>query len=351
MKERFILIGMLLLILGIAACNTSQTPAPAPVTVEVTKVGIANEQDNFSYSGTIEESETIPLSFSITGNAAKVLVAEGDPVKKGQLLAVIDDATYRNSYEMAAASLNRAEDAYKRFSQMYKNGNLPEIKYVEVQTGLQQAKAAAAIAKKNLDDCNLYATTDGIIGKRAIDPGMMATPNLTSITIVKIEKVFARASISENEISKIKRGQHARIRIGALESSMFDGIIEEIGVVADPLAHTYKIKIGIQNNDRKIKPGMVCNATIANTTDSRNLIVPGESVMVDETGHNFVYIIDAANNTAIRKSVKIGKLARNGIEIVHGLKENELVVTSGQHKLADRLPVHIAELHVRNQRK
>jgi membrane fusion protein (multidrug efflux system) len=342
---------MLLLIMGITACNTSKVSVPAPVTVEVKKIGIANEQDDFAYSGTIEESETIPLSFSIPGNAEKVLVAEGDQVRKGQLLAAIDDTIYRNSYEMAVASLTKAEDAYKRLSQMYKNGNLPEIKFVEVQTGLQQAKAAAIIAKKNLDDCNLYATTDGIVGKRTIDPGMVATPNLTSITIVKIDKVYARASVSENEISKIKKGQHACIRIGALESSMFNGIIEEIGVMADPLAHTYKIKIGIQNNDHKIKPGMVCNVTIANATDIRNLIIPGESVMVDEMGHNFVYVIDTANNTAVRKFVKIGKLAKNGIEIVNGLKENELVVTSGQHKLVDHLPVHITDLHVRNQRK
>jgi len=224
MKKQLIIISILLLILGIAACNASKVSVPAPVNVEVKKVGIANDQDDFAYSGTIEESGTIPLSFSIPGNAEKVLVAEGDPVKKGQLLASIDDTIYRNSYEMAVASLNKAEDAYKRLSQMYKNGNLPEIKYVEVQTGLQQAKAAATIAKKNLDDCNLYATTDEIIGKRAIDPGMMATPNLTSITIVKIEKVYARVSVSENEISEIKKGQHACIRIAAFATVSADMI-------------------------------------------------------------------------------------------------------------------------------
>ncbi|MGV8058640.1 MAG: efflux RND transporter periplasmic adaptor subunit [Smithellaceae bacterium] len=344
MKKRLIIISIFLLILGITACNTSKVSVPTPVTVEVKKVGIADEHDDFAYSGTIEEAETIPLSFSVLGNVSKVLVAEGDPVKKGQLLATVDNTTHRNSYEMALASLKKAEDAYKRLSQMYQNGNLPAIKYVEVQTGFQQARAAATIAKKNLDDCNLYATKAGIIGKRAIEPGMTATPNVTSITIVKIAKVYARVSISENEISMIKKGQRAHIKISALELSTFDGIVEEVGVMADPLAHTYKIKIGIQNANRKIKPGMVCNVTIANTSGIRNLIVPSEAVMVDETGKNFVYTVDATSNTAIRKFVKLGKLGNNGIEIVEGLEENELVVTSGQHKLVDHFPVHITNL-------
>jgi len=344
MKKQLVIISILLLILGITACNTSKVSVPAPVNVEVKKVGIANEHDDFAYSGTIEESETIPLSFSVLGNVAKVFVAEGDTVRKGQLLAALDNTTYTNSYEMVLASLKKAEDANKRFTQMYKNGNLPEIKYVEVQTGLQQAKTAVAIAKKNLGDCNLYATTAGIIGKRTIDPGMIATPNLTSITIVKIAKVYARVPVSENEISMIKKGQHAHIKIDALESSTFDGTVEEIGVMADPLAHTYKIKIGIQNTNRKIKPGMVCNVTIANTSDIRNLVIPSEAVMVDEAGKNFVYTVDPTNNTAIRKFVKLGKLGNNGIEIVDGLKENELAVTSGQHKLVDHSPVRITNL-------
>lgn len=116
MNKQLIIISILLLILGIIACNTSEVSVPAPVNVEVKKVGIANEHDDFAYSGTIEESETIPLSFSVLGNVAKVLVAEGDTVKKGQLLAALDNTIYKNSYDMILASLKKAEDASKRLT-------------------------------------------------------------------------------------------------------------------------------------------------------------------------------------------------------------------------------------------
>jgi membrane fusion protein, multidrug efflux system len=221
---------------------------------------------------------------------------------------------------------------------MHKNGNLSDIKYVEVETGLQQAKAAAAIAKKSLNDCNLYATTDGYIGKRSIDPGMTTIPNLTSITIVKINKVFARVAVSEGEISLIQKGQKANIKIGALGSTNYNGVVEEIGVVADPIVHTYKIKIGIENTNHAIKPGMICNATIESPSIARGVVVPSRAVMVDEAGRNFVYTV-SSQNKAMRKYVVTGDLLNSGIEVVEGLQVNEAVVVTGQHKLVDNASV------------
>ncbi|OGU65339.1 MAG: hypothetical protein A2X62_08070 [Stygiobacter sp. GWC2_38_9] len=289
----------------------------------------------------MEEAESIPLSFSVVGSVASVLVSEGDFVKKGQLLAVLNNETYKNVYEMSLASQKQAEDAYKRLLPMFKNGNLPEIKLVEVETGLQQAKSATLIAKKNLDDCNLYSPVDGIVGKRSIEPGMSAIPNYTSITLVKIEKVFARVPVSESEISSIKNGDKAKIKIGALNNSEFTGTVEEIGVMADPIAHTYKIKIGIVNTNRQIKPGMICNVTIYKnkTNEAAGLFIPSRAVLVDEQGDNFVYVVD--NNKAVRKYVKTGKLLKNGVEITEGLNDGEQIVVAGQQKLVDNSSIRI----------
>ncbi len=337
-----IFIAVLILVFCVAACRSNVDAPPRPVAVDVKKVIVAGSFDDFAYSGTIEESQTLPHSFPVPGTVTKVLVAEGDAVQKGQLLATLDATSHKNSHDMAQAAAVQAEDAYKRLERMYKKGNLAEIKYVEIETKLQQARAAAAIAKKNLDDCRLYATASGKVGKRAIEPGMVAMPNVTSITIVKIDKVFARVAVPENEIPAISKGQKARVKIGALDMS-FDGVIEEAGVVADPLSRTYPVKIGIANAGNQIKPGMVCSVTLANTRVRQVPVVPGEAVLVDETGRNFVYAVDAAKNIALRKFVKAGKIVPSGIEIVEGLQGNELVVTAGQHKLTDQAPVQMTQ--------
>jgi len=311
----------------------------AVIDVEVEQTKKINGSETIAYSGTIEESESIPLSFSSIGTVLHVFVSEGDYVRKGQLLASLNDETYKNAYEMSLATQKQAEDAYKRLLPMYKNGNLPEIKFVEVETGLQQAKSAASIAKKSLDDCNLYSPVDGVVGRRSIEPGMNAIPNLTSINIVKIEKVFARVPVSENEISSIKKGQKANIMIAALNNDEFTGIVEEIGVLADPLAHTYKIKVGIVNKNHEIKPGMICNVTLNTFNETSGLSVPSRAVLVDEQGRNFVYV--ANQNKAVRRYVATGKLLKNGVEITSGLNEGEQIVVTGQQKLVNNSSIRI----------
>jgi RND family efflux transporter MFP subunit len=320
--------------------HTSNDQNNTIVKVQIEKIKTADVNQELAYSGTIEESETIPLSFSSVGTVSKVFVSEGAIVKKGQLLATLDNATYQNTYAMMQATEQQAEDAYKRLTQMHQNGNLPDIKYVEVETGLQKAISAAGIAKKNLDDCNLRATTDGFISKRSVEPGMTALPNLVSITIVKINKVFARVSVSEYEIALIQKGRKANITIGALGSAHYDGVVEEIGVVADPIAHTYKIKIGITNKDFSIKPGMICSATMEIPSAMHGVVVPSKSVMIDESGKKFVFVV-SSQNKAMRKYILTGQLLNNGIEVQDGLQMNDTIVVEGQHKLIENASVQI----------
>jgi RND family efflux transporter MFP subunit len=345
MKKYKILLSCIsiLCVIYYSGCNSSKDSdsTNSAVNVEIQKATYEDGSHAIAYSGTIEESETIPLTFSSIGTVSRVLVKEGDYVHRGQLLAELNNETAKNMYESALATQKQAEDGYRRLQPMYKNGNLPEVKFVEIETQLQQAKSMAATAKKNLDDCRLYATTDGVVGKRSIDPGMSAMPNIASITIVKIEKVFARVPVSENEIASVKKGQKAAITISALGGSSFTGTVEEIGVMADPLAHTYKIKIGIVNKDRQIKPGMICNVNIANGGGSHSIVVPNRAIMADETGRNFVFSVNVSTNRATRKYVTTGNYLTDGIEIKDGLGENESIVVTGQHKLVDGSKVNI----------
>lgn len=334
-----ILTGTINFFQGCSDGNTENSLNNSIVNVEVEKAKKIDGGETIAYSGTIEESESTPLSFSNIGTVARVYVSEGDYVRRGQLLAELNDATYKNAFEISSATLKQAEDAYKRLEPMYKNGNLPEIKFVEVETGLQQAKASAAIAKKSLDDCKLYSQVNGVVGKRSIDPGMSAVPNLASINIVKIEKVFARVPISENEIASVKKGDKAKVKIAALNDAEYTGMVEEIGVMADPLAHTYKIKIGIANNNRQIKPGMICSVVLEKPGNSTGLFIPSSAVLVDEQGRKFVYAVN--QNKALKKYITTGKLLKSGVEVTQGLNAGEQIVVAGLQKLVDNSQVHI----------
>ncbi len=328
-----------------SACGSSPGPAPghAPVKVAVRTVAPAGAGRAFAYSGTIVESESLPQSFAVTGTVTAVHVDEGDAVAKGALLAELDDATYRQTLEMARAVEKQADDAFARLSRMYKNGNLPEVKYIEVETGLQKARAAAAIAKRNVDDCRLYASAGGFVGKRALEPGMVALPNVASVTIVRIDKVYARVPVPENDIALIRKCAPAAVRVGALGGREFEGRVEDIGVVADVLAHSYKVRIAVANPDRSIKPGMVCTASLDGPPRGSGAVVPHEAVLVDESGRRYVYVLDAAGTRAAVRAVKLGELLQNGIRVDEGLAAGETVVVAGQHKLVDGAAVQVVE--------
>jgi membrane fusion protein, multidrug efflux system len=342
MSRYSILMIATLSLIGALACSEPMERDNAPIAIKTQRVGLIEGSQGFSYSGTIEASESAPLSFNVAGTVADVKVSEGDFVRKGQLLASLNDVTLKNVYEMSQATLDKAEDAYKRLKPMYDKGNLAEIKFVEVETGLQQARAAAAIAKKNLDDCNLHASVDGFVGSRSIEPGMNVLPGITAIKLVNIEKVCARVSISESEISSIEKSQKAKIFVGALGRAEFEGVVEEIGVIADPIAHTYKIKINITNNENRIKPGMICEVYIPRPGPINAILVPNQAVQVDEKGRTFVFTVNETRNKAERKNVETGRLVNEGIEIISGLREGELVVVAGQQKLVNDSPVRIA---------
>jgi membrane fusion protein, multidrug efflux system len=348
MKSRLLclLLGMAALYQNCSRTSADATMAQKPVKVLAVKAASVHEAEVFSYSGTIEESQSTPLSFSVIGKVARVLVAEGDYVRRGQLLAELSSDSYQNTHEMTQAALKQAEDAYNRLYPMYQNGNLPEVKLVEVQTGLQQAKAAAAIAQRNLEDCRLHAPVSGYIGKRSIEPGMSIIPGLSAVTIVKIDKVYAKIPVSENEIVSIQKGQPAAIQVGALGDRTFSGAVAEIGVLADPIAHTYRVRIAIPNQDKLIKPGMICSVILRSAAEHNGVTVPNQAVQVDEKGGTFIFSIDPGLSRALRKYVKTGRLFKNGIEIKQGVSEGEWVVIAGQQKLVDQTLVELIDQSV-----
>jgi RND family efflux transporter MFP subunit len=291
---------------------------------------------NLEFSGTIEPSQTIPLSFRTPGTVEKVLVEEGDFVKKGQLLATIDETDARNLYEMSASKYEQAADAYERLKSVYDKGSLAEIKWVEMETNLQQAKSSLELSKNNLGKCKLFSPANGIIGIRNIEPGMSAI-NITGtpLEIVDIKTVNIKIPIPENEISKIKKGLVANITVSALGNKKYEGIITNVSQVADKFSRTYDAKILVTNTDYELKPGMVCDVKLNIQLDEFSVLVPYQSVSEDSDGNTFVYLIDATNKRAKKQIVKTGNFVGSDIEIISGLTEGQEVVCKGNNKLMD----------------
>lgn len=320
-----------------AACSKPVNTADEQVIqVKTAQVQLVKNGGLLEYSGTVEASQTIPLNFQTNGTVEKIMVDIGDPVKKGQLLASIDKTDLQSIYNTALTRYNQAKDAYNRLKEVYTKGSLPEIKWIEIQSDYSQAKYALDLAANNLDKCNLYAPSDGIVGKRNLEPGQSALGIVPApIELIRIETVFIKISVPENEISAISKGMKGIIRLSALNDSSYSGTVSHISPVADPFSRTFTVKIQLSNKDSRLKPGMVCNVSLPVPGTHTILLTPINSVNCDHSGKTYVYLVARDKKSVVRQYITTGKYAEEGIEVISGLEAGQTVVTQGCEKLSD----------------
>ena len=311
------------------------------IPVKVVDIGLSDHLNSQNYVGTVEESSAISVGFSGSGTIERILVSEGERVRKGQLLAVLNTHTAQNAYDVAKSTLHQAKDAYDRLKPLHEKGSLTDIKWVEVETGFEKAKAMEAIAKKNLEDCNLYAPISGVIAKRSAEEGGNVMPSTSVFKLVSIDEVYINVPISENEIGSIKVGQTATISVPALDNRNYTGVVDIKGVEANPVSRTYAIKIKVSNPKSELMPGMVCKAFLQNAKDgnTQKIVVPNRTVQVSHDGKHFVWI--AENGIAKRRFVTIGTLNCNGVIVESGLSDGEQLIVEGYQKVSENMQITI----------
>lgn len=324
------------ILLAVTVCSCKQSPKPteAPATrVRIETAGQTLQPVGRSYSGTIEESSATVLSFAAAGTIGQMHVSVGEHVAKGQLIASLDPTNLRHVYEIAEATLNQARDAYDRMKRLHDANALPEIKWVEIQNTLSQAENAAAIARKGLDDANLYAPASGYISEKFADAGMNIAPGVPVVKVVDINRVKVSISVPENEIARITEKASARISVDAIGGKTFTGELKEKGVTANPLSRSYDVKFEVANPSGELLPGMICNVSMESDSAESVLTVPSDAVLLDADNRNFVWTV--SNGRAEKRMVDItGMTAGTRLAVGSGLAAGDSVIVSGQQKVS-----------------
>lgn len=328
-----ILFGAVLLV---ATGCASGPQAPVSRAIPVGTLTVA--ADDYSapgreYVGTVEEETAAALSFPVAGTVATLAVREGERVGQGQTLARLDQRNLQSAYDGARATLTQAEDAMKRLQLLYDNGSLPEIRYVEAQTKLEQARSMERIARKNLDDSRLAAPFAGVIGRKSVEAGENVLPGQTIYTLLKTDIVRIKIAVPENEIARIGDGTQARITVGALGDKAYSGAVREKGAAANPISHTYEVKIPLVNTAGELMPGMVCRVTLPGDTTAQAVMLPGNAVQVGGRGERFVWCV--RDGEAVRVPVTVGALTDSGVAVTRGLASGDRVIVEGMQKVSE----------------
>ena len=237
----------------------------------------------------------------------------------------------------AKAQMEQANDAYKRLKQLHDNNSLPEMEWVEVQSKVQQAEASHEMAKKSLEDCSVYAPQNGIIGKGVMNVGEVVLPALPVAKILVIDNVKVRTSIPEKEIAAIATSTSSSITLDALPNQTFQGGKIEKCIEANPMTHTYDIKVNVNNNGQLLLPGMVAKVELTHAAQADVLTVPVTSIRKDANGKNYVWL--KKDGRAHKAVVTTGKATGNRMVVLNGLNSGDTVITEGYQKLSEGMEV------------
>ena len=337
MMRKRIVIATLWLIPFLTGCqgNEEKLKVHEPVKVKVVSVQTETYASPKRYSGTVEEKNGTSLSFATAGTVQTIHVRLGQQVNAGQLIATLDPTSTQNSYQAAQAVLEQAEDAYRRMKELHDKGSLPDMKWVEVQSKLEQARSMEQIAKRKLDDCKLYAPFPGIIAEKSMEAGENVAPGMSVARLVTASSLVVKISVPETEMNSVQTGQKAEMTIKSLEGETFIAQVIEKGVVANPLSRTYEVKLKLEKSDEAIMPGMVAEVSLRPyKTDSRNLcVIPAHIVQIDERNQSFVWSVK--DGKAHKSIIVCDEYMADGVIVSSGLSANDSIIVEGQQKVCE----------------
>ena len=314
---------------------TEEAPEAPSVPVLVRAVDLVERPITFDVSGEVEARRTVNLGFKLPGVVARVLVEEGQTVQEGQLLAELDAVEYRLNMEMAEAQADLARDAHRRASEIFQDAGLPEADFVRSEVSLRQATLQLELARKQVGDTRLVASTAGVIARRGINEGEQAGPGHPVFTIVAIDPAQVRVGVPEAEIATVRVGQRATVRLPSLPGTLMEGRVEMVGVMADPVSRTYSVKIGVPNREGRLRSGMIAEATIQHDSNFRLITIPGEAVVPDPGGSTLVFVYDSRDQRVYSRRIRVGTVYGQEVEVLSGLETGDMIVVGGQHRVRD----------------
>lgn len=320
---------------GLGSCknnNTAISNERKEVLVNIQKTESLLVTEDINASGNIIGNKTVRLGFLVAGKIEYIAAQEGETIKQGEILANIDPESYEIALEMADANLNQMQDDYNRIKELHDRASISESDFIKITNGLRAAKAQRKLHEKNVEDTKLYSPISGVLLKRGVEEGEIIDKGIPVFGVSDIYTVNVVTSVPEMELQYIKLGNKAKVYIPSLDST-FTGEIKEIGSLAEPTTRTFDVKIELNNPNLLIRPGMTAEVIIHTGKSKKIISLPAGSILHDINNASFIYVVDTTLMQAFKRTISLGKITGNNIEIVSGLDKEELVVISGQQKL------------------
>lgn len=310
----------------------SKTNSSVAVRIDTVKTEIPNM--DYVANGNFAPSQELSFPAENSGRVIKVLVDVGDAVKVGQTLAVIKGDQLSIELQNTQAAYQNALTNSQRYENAFKTGGVTKQQLDQAKLDLVNAKARLDQAKINFGDASIKSSINGIVNKRSIEPGSVVSPGTELFELVNVAKLKLKVNVDEQHVAGLKVGSTIKVKASVYPDKVFDGKITFIAPKADGSLN-FPVEIEIANNpDKELKAGMYGTAIFTSGAAQKTPIktIP-RTAFVGGVAGNQVFVV----KDSVVKFTKIvsGRILGNEVEVLEGLNEGDIVVTSGQINLTD----------------
>jgi membrane fusion protein (multidrug efflux system) len=318
----------------ISGCSAKQAGGgftPPPMPVEVAEVRPSVVTDRFEAVGTIEAVEAITVVSEIDALVRELPFREGAAIRKGEVIAQLDDTQLQAELSRAQALLDQKKASYERVKGLTEQGAVAPQEYDDAVAAFKVAEAELAMIQARLDKTRIVAPFDGVAGARRVSPGAFVRPGNAITDLAKLDELKVTFTAPERYYPELKRGAVVAVSTTAYPDYALNGTIEVIEPVVDQATRSARIIAHVRNPSLKFRPGMSANVSVVLSERDQALVVPDEAVFA-EGEQNLVFVVKA-DSTVTRTAVSLGSRQRKTVEILGGLESGMTVVRAGHQKL------------------
>lgn len=289
-------------------------------------------------TSTLEAEEHAVVVAKVSGVAMRLFAEEGQKVKAGDPLVQLDTEKLQLEKERAEINLKKLESDLERTRQLFAKSLISSDVYDKLKFDYEAQKAAYELVKLDLTNATVRAPIGGVISKRMVKVGNMVALHQPVYEITDFDPLLAVVHVPERDIAKLKLQLPAMVAVDAHPSKMFSANILRISPVVDAATGTFKVTLAVTDKENLLKPGMFGRVAITYAQHQGAVLVAKEAVL-NEDGRTSLFVIK--DNTAYRTPVEIGFVDEKHAEILAGVDQEQLIVTTGQNSLKHEAKVAI----------
>jgi RND family efflux transporter MFP subunit len=343
------------LLAAMVACGREELPPAPPLPVTISVVGGAAGANEARYGGAIKADASVDVAFKMSGVVDQITrvagadgrmrtLQDGDRVRRGEVLARLRQAEFRDQLSDAEAGLQQAEADYERASQLYENRSVSKAEYDAAYARYTAGRARQSQAAISLADATLRSPIDGVILRRAIEIGSLAGPSAVAFTIADTRVVKVVFGVPDVVVAGLKLGERLAIQAEAIAGEVLQGRITRISPSADPNSRVFEVEAALPNPDGRMKVGMLATLRLGDGAPDAGIFVPLASVVRpagDSTGYAVYVVTDSAQPRAKLRRVTLGDVSGNQIAVREGLAQGERVIVRGATIVGDGQTVRV----------